>query len=344
MAAEDRPKTPALALEQALEAEPYRFDFYQAMRRLECAHPGSPRLGLARRPDQEPVRLSQEPSLAFAPSTLASYRPGHDDMPGRLVVHFFGLFGPNGPLPLHLTEYARERLRNASDPTLARFLDIFHHRMLLYFYRAWASAQPAVNFDRPEEDCFALYVGALFGLGMPSLRDRDNLPDLAKLHHAGQIACQTRHADGLHSFLADFFRLPVRLEEFIGEWLELTADELCRLGASAEASTLGRSVTLGSRTWECQHKFRIVLGPLTFATYEAFLPGHDNLRRISALVRTYLGHELAWDVCLILRRDQVPALRLDGRGQLGWTTWLVSSPPVHHPDDLILCPTEDQVA
>jgi type VI secretion system protein ImpH len=78
------------------------------------------------------------------------------------------------------------------------------------------------------------------------------------------------------------------------------------------------------------------MGPLTFATYEAFLPGHENLRRIAALVRTYVGYELAWDVRLILRRDQVPALRLDGRGQLGWTTWLVSSPPAHHPEDLIL--------
>lgn len=344
MAGEDRPETPALALEQDLEREPFRFDFYQALRRLECAHRESPRLGLGRRPEQDPLRLSQEPSLAFAPATLASYRPSQEGEPGRLAVFFFGLFGPNGPLPLHLTEYARDRLRNGSDPTLARFLDIFHHRMLTFFYRAWARAQPTANFDRPDEDRFALYVGSLFGLGMESLRNRDALPDLAKLRHAGLLACQTRHADGLLSTLADFFRLPVRLEEFVGQWLELSGDEICRLGESAECASLGRSVTLGSRAWECQQKFRITLGPLTFGTYEEFLPGRDNLRRIDALVQNYLGQEFAWDVRLILRRDQVPGLRLDGRGRLGWTTWLASWPPAEHPQDLILCPAEEKIA
>ena len=127
------------------------------------------------------------------------------DAPPRLAVNFFGLFGPNGPLPLHLTEYARNRLRAESDPTLVRFIDLFHHRMLTLFYRVWAAAQPTVSFDRPETDRFALYVGSLFGLGMPSLRNRDAFPDLARLHYAGQLACQTRHPDGLNAMISDYF-------------------------------------------------------------------------------------------------------------------------------------------
>ncbi len=79
----------------------------------------------------------------------------------RLQVRLFGLLGPNGPLPLHITEYARERLRHANDPTLSRFLDLFHHRFLTLFYRAWAQAQPHVNRDRPRDDRFAVYVGSL---------------------------------------------------------------------------------------------------------------------------------------------------------------------------------------
>src|SRR6478609_2460492 len=72
----------------------------------------------------------------------------------RLYVTFGGMFGPQGPLPLHLTEYARDRIINSADPTFARFLDIFHHRMLSLVYRAWADAQPTVQFDRPESDRF----------------------------------------------------------------------------------------------------------------------------------------------------------------------------------------------
>jgi type VI secretion system protein ImpH len=152
--------THAATLEQALQETPYKFGFYQTLRRIECAHPDKPRLGVSLRPVDDAVRLTQEPSLAFAPSTLASFRPRRGNDASRLGVYFFGMFGPNGPLPLHLSEYARDRLRNSDDPTFSEFLDIFHHRMLSLFYRAWANAQPAVNFDRPDQDRFSVYTGA----------------------------------------------------------------------------------------------------------------------------------------------------------------------------------------
>ena len=103
--------------------------------------------------------------MAFAPRTVSSLVPGGDGVPPRMEVFFFGLFGPHGPLPLHLTEYARNRLRQAGDPTFARFADIFHHRLLSLFYRAWANAQPTVNLDRPESDRFADYVGGAHRTG-----------------------------------------------------------------------------------------------------------------------------------------------------------------------------------
>src|SRR5215467_14298821 len=104
----------------------YRFDFYHTLRRLECVYADAPRWGEALRPVEERVRLGQDPDLSFAPSPLASFDPGDGVRPPRLQVRLFGLLGPNGPLPLHFTEYARERLRNAGDPTLSRFLDLFH--------------------------------------------------------------------------------------------------------------------------------------------------------------------------------------------------------------------------
>jgi type VI secretion system protein ImpH len=347
VAGEDRPETADLgrveairALEEALAGTPYRFDFYQALRRIECAHRDRPRLGTSRRPDQDPVRLGQEAFTAFAPAAISTYQPADEDRPGRLAVNFFGLLGPHGPLPLHLTEYTRDRLRNAADPTLARFLDVFHHRMLSLFFRAWANAQPAVSFDRPEADRFGFYVGSMFGLGMPSLRDRDEFPDAAKLHHAGLLACPARNPDGLKAMVEDFFGVPTSVEEFVGEWLELGSTDLCRLGTTPAESALGGSITLGSRTWERQYKFRLTLGPLGYANYERFLPGHDNPARLRALVRNFIGQELTWDVRLVLRRDQVPGLRLDGRGRLGWTTWLASAPPPGDPDDLVVSPEE----
>lgn len=295
-------------------------------------------MGQSQKLADDPIRLAQQPSLAFAPSTLASFEPGQDGRPPRLEVLFLGLFGPNGPLPLRLTEYARDRQRNAGDPTFERFLDVFHHRMLSLFYRAWASAQPTVSFDRPASDRFGVYVASLLGLGMPSLRHRDAMPDLAKLHYAGQLVGQTRHAEGLRAILAGFFKLPVAIAEFIGEWLALPEPSRCRLGESRETGTLGVTAFVGGRVWGCQDKFRILFGPLSLADYRRLLPGGDSLPRLVAVVRNYIGEPLNWDVQLVLRKEDIPPCKLGERGQLGWTTWLASATFDEDADDLVLSP------
>jgi type VI secretion system protein ImpH len=339
MVAQDRTAARALGLGRALQSEPYRYDFFQAVRSLECVHPGKPRIGRSLRPVDDPVRLGQQPSLAFAASALASYEPAANGRPPRLSGYFFGLLGPNGPLPTHLTEYAYDRARNAHDPTFARFLDVFHHRMLTLFYRAWANARPTVSFDRPEADWFGVYLASLCGLGMDSLRDRDALPDLAKLHYAGRLACQSRHAEGLRAFVEDFFGLPARIEEFVGAWMDLPEDGRCRLGRAPETGTLGMTAIAGARVWGCQQKFRVVLGPLDFGHYRRLLPGGDSLRRLVALVRNYIGDELNWDLNLILKREEVPALLLGGSERLGWSTWLGRRTAESDAGDLMLDPS-----
>jgi len=256
-------------------------------------------------------------------------------------VRLFGLLGPNGPLPLHITEYARERLRNAGDPTLSRFLDVFHHRFLSFLYQAWAQAQPHVNLDRPESDRFAVYVGAFLGVSPPSLRHRDGVPDEAKFFHVGTLVRSVRNAEGLAAILRQFFDVPVTIEEFVGHWLELAQSERTCLGR--EDAVLGSGAVLGESVWDRQSKFRVRLGPLGFAEYASFLPGKDPLAEMVDWVRLYLGFELDWDLHLVLRRDEVPRLQLKGgqappggEGRLGWTTWLGSRRSDLDADDLCL--------
>ncbi|KVP58478.1 type VI secretion protein [Burkholderia ubonensis] len=309
---------------RALEADAPRFDFFQALRLLENAYPRSPRIGESLRPRDDAVRFTQEPELVFHPTTLGAYSPPGDGREARLAVKFFGLLGPNGPLPLHLTEYARDRLRNANDPTFVRFLDLFHHRMVALLYRAWADAQPAVSLDRPQRDRFSAYVGSVFGLGEPALRDRDAVPDFAKLHFAGLLATPTRHAAGLKLVLSRFFGLPFEIEQWVGHWMPLPVREVLRLGARDGSSMLGVSTLLGARVWDGQHKFRIVVGPLSIADYERFLPGGDSLRRLVDWVRNYVRDGLDWDVNLQLRQQDVPRLKLGRRARLGYTSWVLS--------------------
>jgi type VI secretion system protein ImpH len=323
----------ALAFFAELAAAPYRHDFYQTLRRIECLYDGQPRWGQARRPVEEPVRLGQEPDLAFAPAPLASFE-ARDGQTPRLQVRLFGLLGPNGPLPLHLTEYARERLQHAGDPTFNRFLDIFHHRFLALFYRAWAQAQPHVNRDRPKEDRFTAYVGAFIGMSPVAFRDRDRLPDLAKFFHVGALIRHVRNAEGLVHVLQHYFHVPVAIEERVGHWMSLSAVE--RTFLTADRAQLGSGAVLGGRVWDRQHKFRIRLGPLTLERYESLLPGGLMLRQLIDWVRLYLCFELDWDVRLLLQHDQVPTLALGSGQRLGWTTWLGHRRTDRDADDLCL--------
>jgi type VI secretion system protein ImpH len=337
MAGTDRKTAYDLAqLTGALEEKPYEFGFYSILRLIECLYADRPRLGASQRPVEDPIRIGQEPASTFESASLTAFETAKGVQPHRLTVRCLGLLGPNGPLPLHLTEYAQERLRQHGDRTFVRFLDIFHHRMLSLFYRAWANNEPTASFDRPDSDRFSEYVGSMAGLGMSALRKRDDISDLTKLYYCGRLSCQTKSAEGLQDILNDYFQLPVCVEPFVGEWLMLPVQNICRLGLDPANGTLGRSVVVGARVWGCQHKFRITLGPLGLGDFERLLPVGNRTRRLVALVRNVIGDELAWDVRLILKREEVPAMRLDDRFRLGWTTWLGKRPQETDADDLIL--------
>ncbi|WP_248323977.1 MULTISPECIES: type VI secretion system baseplate subunit TssG [unclassified Caballeronia] len=319
-----------IELFDAVAAEPHRFDFYQVMRRIEALTPDLPRLGTGARPADEAVRLAQDVSLAFAPAPLAALTREPGGHAPRLEQRFFGFLGPNGPMPLHLTDFARQRALHHGDTCFARLLDALLHRFVLLFYRAWAQGRPVNALDRPDDDRFAFYTGALMGLADRTSRARDAVSGHAKLHFAGLWNMQTRPADVLESIASALLRVPVRLEPFRGHWMTLPLDERTALRSlsarfsarAASAAQLGRGALLGARVWDRQHAFRLVIGPLTLAQYEALLPGGAALPTLLALVRQHLNGELAWDAQLVLVADEVPTAQPGRYGRLGYSAWL----------------------
>lgn len=329
----------ALALFQNLEKEAHKYDFFQLLRLLENAFPDQPRLGKSLRPRDEAVRFSQNPEFAFQATAIASFQTDQGNVKARLAVNFFGLTGPHGPLPTHLTEYVRDRQRNAGDPTLVRFLDIFHHRLLSLFYRARASAEPAIQLDREDDDRFTAYVGSLFGLGTDALQRRDAVPDFGKLHFAGLLAQRVRNASGLVTILNNYFQLPVRVEQFVGHWMQLPAETQTRLGALDGSCTLGGGAVLGTQVWDSQSKFRLVIGPLSEQDYIRFLPGGDSITSLIDWVRNYCGESLEWDVRLILKKDHITPTMI-GKSRLGYTSRIRSCTPTRDAHDFIYNPGE----
>ena len=321
-----------------LERRAARIDFFQALRLIENAHPQLPRIGASLRPRDDAVRFGQDPALVFHPTMLGQYTRASGDARARLAVNFFGLLGANGPMPTHLTEYVRDRLRHGGDATLLAFFDVFHHRMLSLFYRARASAEPTISLDRADGDRFSVFVGSLFGIGAPSLRERDDIGDFAKLHFAGLLANKARPASGLASILRGYFQLPLHIEQFVGHWMRLPPEIHSRIGRLDAGNRLGASLVLGRSVWDCQNKFRIVIGPVGYDDYRRFMPGGDSLKRLLAWVKTYCGLTLDWDVRLILKKEEMPPMRLGGTTRMGWSTWLASAPAQRDPAQMLINP------
>jgi type VI secretion system protein ImpH len=321
---------------ERVAAKPAHFDLFHALRCIEAAHPDKPRLGDALRPGDEPIRFAEEASLTFAPASISSI--DRSASPPRLYQRILGFLGPNGALPIHLTEYARERQMHHADRTFAAFLNMLLHRFGLFFYRAWARANPVVDLDRPDHAPVVRHVGALIGLADGALRERDALGDFAKLHFVGRLARSVRDADGLEAWIRLHFGMPVRVEQFCGHWMPLAREERSRLRRNGEHG-LGRGAVLGESVWDVQHKFRIVIGPLDWARFTSMLPGGSPLDQLQAMVRQYVGFEFNWDLRLILRQGDVPSWQLGKRpgvGLLGRTAWLNGARRETDADQLVM--------
>ncbi|MBA83166.1 type VI secretion system baseplate subunit TssG [Thalassobius sp. S69A] len=333
MEGQKRPQGADLTRLEPLVQTPQAYHIFQALRLIEAAHPQSPKLGQSRRPSEDPVRLTQAADLAFPPATITGFAPQDQDGPGQLSQQMFGLFGPSGALPLHLTEYARDRQRNHNDATFVAFADMFHHRMLSLLYRAWASGQPAASFDRPGEDGFGQMISAFAGVAGEAFEDRDAMPDVAKRHYAGLLAAAPRSESGLSAILSGMTGAEVQIDSFVGSWLHLEPHDRGQLGAV----TLGQNANLGERFWSRASKFRVRIGPMSLADYKSLLPGTKGYKRLAAIIRNYAGDTLEWEANLILLSSEVPPAILGQAATLGRTAWIGQRPP-GNADDLCLSP------
>lgn len=301
------------------EAAP-QYSLFAALRLLDAAHPGAP-LGAARKLRDDPVRVSQPPHLNFTATEVAAVE--EKDGVAHVAQYPFGLMGPNGPLPLHITEYVYERLRQEDDPALADFLTVIQHRLATLFYRAWAAADPTSRQAAP----FAELVGSIAGLGAPECSGRDGVPDHAKLRRAGALAQQARSADGLQALLQDYLGVPVRVTSFVGEWLPMDPDAVLRLGGDPRNASLGHGATLGGKSWQGASRFEVSIGPMDMDRFTALLPGSRQLAAVRDLVALYTNREWDWGLRLVTSADRTVPVTLGDGAQLGWTSWLGSPAP-----------------
>lgn len=315
-------------VDEWLFAEGYRFDFFQAVNLLEIANTLKVSVGEGSEPEKEAVRFKSAVGLDFPASDIVEVKPPEDvGTPAAMVVNFMGLAGILGPLYHPTTELILERV-SKKDTAFKDFLDIFNHRLVSLFYRIRKLHRIGLEFKTPGHDRFSDYLYAVMGLGTPGLQARMQIRDRALLHYAGLIGQQPRSMVGLEFILSDYFQIKVKGNQFCGQWYDLEQSQWTRLGEDGQNQRLGRdAVVVGTRVWNQEATFELVLGPLALNEFLDLLPIGSGFGPLCELTRFYGGDEYDFSFRLVLKADEVPASRLSATAgpRLGWTSWLKTS-------------------
>jgi type VI secretion system protein ImpH len=322
---------PDPSVKETLFKEGYRFDFFQAVRLIERLYPQRQSVGRMASPAREAVRFCTRQSFVFPASQIHDIaEPLDEESPPRMTVSFMGLTGPLGVLPKHYTELMMQRL-SQKDPVLRDFFDLFNHRLISLFYRAGEKYRFPMMYERAaaqdgeEHDAFTQALFALVGLGTRELRARLDM-NRVFVFYTGILRQRPCSASALQAVLHDYFNVPVTISQFIGKWLPLCEEDRSRLGIAN--NQLGRSVILGAAIWDAEIKFRLCIGPLTYARFCDFLPAGSALPILVHVVRFTVPQHLEFEIELLLKAAEVPACRIgqpeEYGPRLGWSTWLKS--------------------
>jgi type VI secretion system protein ImpH len=353
-----------------LRDQAYRFNFFQAVRLLERLFLARARtdanwrrfpVGLDFAPDREVVRFRTLQSLSFAAGEITKlYQPAltatpeTEWPPPEMTVTFFGLTGANGALPYHYTRMIMER-RRQKDESMLEWFDLYNHRLVSLFYRSWEKYRLPFGYERTHLDPQTTptapatqSLSCLVGTGTTGLQNRQSFHDETLLFYAGHFAHYPRNAIGLECLLAEYFRLPIKIEQMHGQWLNLEPDDFATMPTKAYPkgvnTQLGRNVVVGERVWDRQSKFRIRVGPLSYQQFCTLMPDGERLKVMSQLARTYVGPEFDFDVQPVLRAPEVPWCQLTKPGpdapRMGWNTWSRSGPFKRDADDAVFAGEE----
>ena len=335
------------AVIERLFQEPWRFEFFQAVRLLELwlARRGQPTRNLLPRllrfqnslslgfPPSQLEAIATEPALERSAAALNAAARDGTLRYVRLTPAFMGLLGGNGVLPAHYTERLADhqalRKNDPEDDGARAFLDTFSNRSLALFYEAWRKYRLAFKYGLDGQDTFLPLLLSLAGLGNGALQRRlaDDSQGAVLDESIGYFAASIRHrpvsAVQLARVLSDYFGQPVVAEQFIGAWYAVPAAQQTVLGE--ENAVLGSRAIAGARIWQRSLRLRLTLGPLAHARFQAFLPGGLAARALNSVLALFTGVALEYEIELVLRAADVRNTTLDevGPGRLGWDAFLV---------------------
>ncbi|MDX1812993.1 MAG: type VI secretion system baseplate subunit TssG, partial [Gammaproteobacteria bacterium] len=240
--------------------------------------------------------------------------------------------GPSGVLPAFFTEVELVRQKE-KDTALKDFLDIFNHRTISLFYRAWEKYRLTYNYERAalhqlDVDPLTALFESLAGIDGKALKKYSPFNNEELIYYSGLFASPKRTAIGLQTSMAEYLNVPVKVNQFKGEWLDLLEDDRSRLPAhpfKGRNNCLGVDMVIGEKFFTVEGKFEIELGPLNKSEYFELLPGSKKYKALMDYVKLYSGNNYTIDLKYKIYSKDVTPWSLDEKEKdvlrLGWNTW-----------------------
>jgi len=335
------------------------YSFYKAVEQLELNYTTEP-LGQSLDPNDEKIRFGVRPGLGFPATDIVSLEKY--DHKVFMEIAFLGLIGPSGVLPTWYNELAIEadlkiseivqklNSDDKSEPThastlisknerivrrlkrvknyhssLTNFFNIFHHRLIIFYYLAWKKTKlPGFN---QQIDSHLLSLTGLNSKSM--LHILDIMPGTFQ-YRTGLLSKNVPSAKSLEMILSSFTSTQVHIKQFVERKMPIPENELTIVGDST--FKLGKNTLCGKRYWECQSLIRITFGPMNYNRFLMYFPKGNMHKTLLKLIQLTLGPEFEFEIVLILNRKQVPIFKAGpSELKLGYNTWIKNEQSLKDP-------------
>jgi len=210
---------------------------------------------------------------------------------------------------------------------MAHFLDLFNHRTLSLFFQASVKYNLPLQYER--NNLHSTHRKKTD----TGLTNRQYIQDESLIFYSGLLSQQIRTTSGLQQILHSHFQIPVKIDQFVGQWQELIEDVRSRLpdldNPQGRNVCLGRSAMIGKKGWFAQGKIHIILGPLNKKQLSQFSPGTQAFKALNELVRMYVSMENDYDFIIRVKKSDIPhMIQLNSKAPpiVSWNTWLSSKP------------------
>ena len=253
----------------------------------------------------------------------------------EMQVSFMGLTGQSSALPVFFTELEINRTRE-KDYALKQFYDLFNHRAISFFYRAWEKYRLPMSYERVKlenkvnSDPVTDSLHSLMGISGQSLQKQLQLDTEDMLFYAGFFSTPSRSASALSASLSEILDVPVTVNQFKGEWMPLLEEDRMRLPLfpmSGQNNCLGVDSVIGNEVFTVEGKFQLEIGPLNLRQFESLQPGTRGENALKKFTRLFVGDSFQFELKFMLQDEAITPWELDDKEHLlpglGINTWLM---------------------